>query len=409
MRGHSVWFGRAAGLRRVWRCTLAGYAALMVAGCGGSDGSAATTSPSTVASPAVINLYPVAGSSGTGAVLYVLVKAVGDHSGTFPMLFDTGSAGITINALSIFPSSMVTSSGFVFSPGETSITYQGITVTDQQGTHGYGGGSTATTYTGNIGYATVTFGDGQGALTTQVMPMFLYYEVTATASGEVVSEAPQQGIFGVRSVESNPIAIEGTTKPAGGYPACAQGTTGTCWLDSVFKHLTFADGIDAGFLLTPATLQTCDIAMSSSCTGAGILTVGLTAPLEDGFSQQSMTCPPAGFDGPATIGSYPVCQAAIAGTTITSSSGSSLTRAVVWDTGTSGVAVTVPEGATFTSTAGQPIDFTLPNGFVYTLAPGGPGSVYLLNDSNADSIVGIPYFTTNSFFTDFTLSTEGWK
>jgi hypothetical protein len=32
-----------------------------------------------------------------------------------------------------------------------------------------------------------------------------------------------------------------------------------------------------------------------------------------------------------------------------------------------------------------------------------------LNDSNADSIVGIPYFTTNSFFTDFTLSTEGWK
>jgi hypothetical protein len=123
------------------------------------------------------------------------------------MLFDTGSAGITINALSIFPSSMVTSSGFVFPPGETSITYQGITVTDQQGTHGYGGGSTATTYTGNIGYATVTFGDGQGALTTQVMPVFLYYEVTATASGEVVSEAPQQGIFGVRSVESNPIAI----------------------------------------------------------------------------------------------------------------------------------------------------------------------------------------------------------
>jgi hypothetical protein len=323
-------------------------------------------------------------------------------------LFDTGSSGISINALSIFPSSMVTSSGFVFPPGETSITYQGITVTNQQGTHSYGGGSTGTTYTGNIGYATVTFGDEQATLTTQVMPVFLYYEITATATGEVLS-AQQQGIFGVKSVATNPIAIAGTTEPAGGYPACSQATTGTCWLDSVFKHLAFSAGIDAGFLLTPATLQTCDIAMSGSCTGAGSLTVGLTASLEAGFSQQSMTCPPAGFEGPVAIGGYPVCQAAIIGTTITSASGSSLTTTVVWDTSTPGVVIRVPEGATFTLAEGEPIDFTLPTGFVYALAPGGSSFVDLVNGSSADSIVGIQYFTTNSFFTDFTLSTEGWK
>jgi hypothetical protein len=216
VRGNSVWFRRLTELGRIWQCTLAGCAALVIAGCGGSggsDGSAASSpSPSTVASPAVINLYPVAATSSgsSGATLYVLVNAVGEHTGTFPLVFDTGSAGITLNALSIFPSSMVTSSGFVFPSGETSITYQGITVTNQQGTHSYGGSSssTGTTYTGNLGYATVTFGDGQGTLTTQVMPVFLYYGVTA-ASGEAVSEAPQQGIFGVRSVESSPIAIAG--------------------------------------------------------------------------------------------------------------------------------------------------------------------------------------------------------
>ena len=52
--------------------------------------------------------------------------------------------------------------------------YQGIMVTNQPGTRSYGG-STRRTEVGNIGYATVTFGDANTALTTKVMPVHATY------------------------------------------------------------------------------------------------------------------------------------------------------------------------------------------------------------------------------------------
>ena len=47
-------------------------------------------------------------------------------------------------------------------------------------------------------------------------------------------------------------------------------------------------------------------------------------------------------------------------------------------------------------------------GTVFTGSNAAPYST-LVNTSVNETVVGIDYFTTNSFFIDFTAGTEGWK
>jgi hypothetical protein len=112
-----------------------------------------------------------------------MVTSVGSVPVRMPLGFDSGSAGVTLYAQSIFPASMVADSGFVFPAGQTSITYNGITVTNVQGTRSYGT-LNQTVEHGNLGFATLTFGDAAGQVTTQTMPVFLFYSVDyATGNG----------------------------------------------------------------------------------------------------------------------------------------------------------------------------------------------------------------------------------
>lgn len=62
--------------------------------------------------------------------VFIPVAMVGNNNVNINAILDTGSAGVVLNALSIFPSSIVTSNGFNFPPGQNSITYNGITVTN---------------------------------------------------------------------------------------------------------------------------------------------------------------------------------------------------------------------------------------------------------------------------------------
>jgi hypothetical protein len=70
-------------------------------------------------------------------------------------------------------------------------------------------------------------------------------------------------------------------------------------------------------------------------------------------------------------------------------------------------------GATFPATvaAGSTVMVTTPSGFTYTYDPStsGPSSTSVITDSTNVSIVGIGYFTTNSYFVDFSASITGWK
>ncbi len=287
---------------RRFRAAAAGVAAAMLAaGCGGGGGgTGGGDSPpqpppaTTVAAPTTLGVYPVAGSSAVPTRIYVIVSTVGALPVRLPVALDTGSAGLTLNALTIFPSSLVTSSGFAFASGQSTLSYQGIAVTNQQGSRAYGGPN-GHTQIGNIGFAPVTFGDSSGTFTTRTMPVFFYYQILSTATQQPVSETAQQGWFGVNDAP-NQIVVSGGTAP---YPACAMDAIGSCWAVGVFKYLNFAAGIDAGFVTAPVQIATCDITSDGDCTSQPAVTIGLDASARTGFSLSPLPCPPPTYTVPA--------------------------------------------------------------------------------------------------------------
>jgi hypothetical protein len=390
-------------------------AALLTACGGGSSGSApgVDSNNGVIEKPIVVNLYP-SQSAISVARLIVMLTSVGSAPVSMPLIFDTGSAGVTLYAPSIFPSTMVSADGFVFPEGQTSISYNGITVTNQQGTRTYGS-TNLRAQNGNIGYAELTFGDAQGQLTTAVMPVFFYYSVTDVATGEMIDMPSfQQGIFGVAST-SGTIALPGSVEPAGGYPACATDSNSTCWVVSVLKYLQYGASVNAGFMLTPAPIQSCDITTVGSCAPAPMLTVGLTAQLEAGFSTLSLPCPPNGYLGPVSIAGYPVCQKTIDNTTIMVSGAAvgSITGDAVFDTGTANMQIATPAGNSFPSTVpvGSSVLVTTPSGFTYnyTSTASDPLATVVNTDFTGPNIIGIGYFTTHFFLIDFGAGLEGWR
>jgi hypothetical protein len=393
----------------------AGLMFIQLHGCGGgnSSGSAPPPASDAIQEPTGISLYPST-SSGDGSRLFIMVTAVGTAAVRLPLAFDTGSAGITLYAPDIFPSNMVSASGFNFASGQTSISYNGITVTNQGGTRKYGSATTGRSQTGNIGYAKVTFGDGGGELATDVMPVFLYYAITENSTGQSVPPPPgQRGWFGVNDGVGL-ISVTGSAEPASGYPACSPDSNGSCYVVSILKYLHYADGLNAGFILSPSVLQSCDITMPGSCAASHTLMVGLNGSIEEGFNSAILTCPPGGYSGTGTINGYAVCQAGIPDATVTVSGSASgvLAATVLFDSGTPIMVFNVPTGITFPDSLppGTSVMVGTPSGFTYSFSAGAGATDTLVQPGVAtESIIGIGYFTTNSLFIDFTTSTEGWK
>jgi hypothetical protein len=402
-------------------CVGAGLAlvAASLAGCGsgngagsgggsGGTGGGAGQPVTSLSAPVPMNLYPVDGTSSNPARLFIFVTAVGSNTVKMPLAFDTGSAGITLNALPIFPSSMVGSSGFIFAGGESSISYNGITVTQLQGTRSYGGPS-GHTEIGNLGFATLTFGDAKGLMTTQMMPVFLYYAIQSNANPpQPVPAETQDGWFGVNDAP-NLIKLSSGTSNA---PACTQTVTGSCWVGSVFKYLQFAAGVDAGFTVSPLKVQTCDIS-SGNCVPSGALTVGLDSSSASGFTLTGLPCPPSGYTGPSQINGYPVCQEYVPGTAITMSGSSTetFTTPVLFDTGTPYFVLNVPAAAMLPASISS-FQTTTPGGFVYTAEAGTDlfaVHVQQASGTTSGSVMGLGYFQTNSLLTDFTTGLQGWK
>ena len=392
----------------------AGLLAAILGGCGGSSNSAPAVKPviGPIEQPVVINLYP-SQSATSVARLVVMATSVGTAPVSMPLIFDTGSAGVTLYAPTIFPSSMVTAAGFVFPSGQTSISYNGITVTNQQGTRTYGS-TNLRAQNGNIGYAQLTFGDADGQLTTTVMPIFFYFSITDVTTGQPI-EVPsfQQGIFGVAGTAGT-IVVPGSVEPPDGFPACASGTNSSCYVVSALKYLQYGDAVSAGFMLSPAPIQTCDITSSGSCAPEPMLTIGLSAASKSGFSTVSLPCPPNGYVGPASIAGYPVCQKTVDDTTVMVSGGiGTITGGAVFDTGTANMQIATPMGSSFPSSVpvGSSVSVTTPSGFSYSYVStsSDPWATIVNVDFSGSTVIGIGYFTTNSFFIDFSSGTEGWK
>lgn len=398
---------------------LLGLPLASLSACGGS-GSSAASSPVGAAStgtgqqpppvtpivkpltpPATINLYPATDGHGH-SFLYVKATSVGSVGTNMPLAFDTGSSALTLNALDIFPTSIVGSNGFIFPDGQTSITYDGITVTNEVVTLHYSG----PTLTGNLGFAQVTFGDSSGTLTTTSMPIVFYYSGTAP-NGELSTQLPEQGIFGVNST-GVVISPSGATSPSSPLQPCSPQSSGDCFANNVLEYLTYPDGVDAGFMLSPATVNTCDILAAGNCQAEPILTVGLTPAALENFNTTSLACPPSDYAGPASIRGYSVCSTIIPDVTVAVSAATFVGR-VLFDTGTPRMYFN-PPGLTSASNvaAGTTVTVTTPSGFTYGYLS--DTQLYATGEGSASpSIVGLGYFTTNSFFLDMTANTVGWK
>jgi hypothetical protein len=380
-----------------------------LAACGGSSMGSSAAPITTIDAPTAIELYPNE-SSENPARLTVMVTAVGTTPVSMPLGFDTGSAGITLYAPSIFPSSMLGANGFIFPSGETRMSYGGITVTNQQGTRLYGSVLNNRNENGNLGFATVTFGAASGQVTTQTMPVFLYYSITDNQTGTLVPEPTQQGWFGVADTAGS-IVIPDSVEPAAGYPACSSASVGTCYVVSVLKYIAYAGGVNAGFSLAPTAIQPCDIATPGGCTPVPILTLGLTSNLEDGYTTQPLVCPPNGYVGPAQIAGYRVCQKTILHTAITAL-GETVTGYSLFDSGTAEMQISTPAGSNFPLIipAGTTVTFAQSSGYDYSYTSGtGYFDTVVEPDTTTVNVIGIGFFTTNSLFIDFTTSTEGWK
>ncbi len=352
-----------------------------------------------------MNLYPADATASSAARLFVFVTGVGSKSTQLPLAFDTGSSGITLNALKIFPPSMVSSSGFVFPAGQSTLTYDNITVTTQKGTRAYGGAS-GHTQVGNLGFATVTFGDSTRELVTQTMPVLFYFAIQSTATGNIVTPESQDGWFGVNDAP-NLINIDGT---AAGVE-CSLDSVGPCWVGSVLKYLTYSSAVQAGFVLSAIAVQPCDIT-AQNCSPAPALTVGLDSAAAAGFSLISLPCD-LSYNGPQQINGYTVCQEYVPDTQLAlqGSSDVAFTSAVLFDTGTPNFVVNLP--STDTPLAGvTSLQITTAGGFVYS-TPAGQGLFAVAVRTGAattqGSVMGLGYFQTNSLLTNFTMGVQGFK
>jgi hypothetical protein len=363
----------------------------------------------TIQQPTTINLYPSQDSNR----LYVFVTAVGSQPVDMPLAFDTGSAGITLDAQSIFPPSMVTASGFIFPEGQDTITYNGITVTKEAGTRLYGALIGGTTENGNIGFAKVSFGDASGLLTTDVMPVFLYYSITVTGSpGTAAGVTHKQGWFGV-STEANKIFLNAPAAGATANLPCALDTSADCYVISILKYLHYAPFIDPGFALNPAPLQDCDITLVGSCTPEPMLTVGLTRQIESGYSQVTLTCPQASYLGPETIAGYLVCEDLIPFSSITVSVPGNapivLNENLLFDSGNQAVNIAQSSGTLVPALAqGTGVSVETPSGFTYNYTAETSGITRTSVATSGSAGIGINFFTQHSFFIDFVTNTEGW-
>jgi hypothetical protein len=367
----------------------------------------------------VMNLYP----SMDEDRLYLLLTVIGEQSvpSPTPLIYDTGSAGLTLYAHAIFPSTMFDDKGHLIFPApQGNLVYNGITVMPQAVEREFGGEGGITLY-GYLGFASISFGDAAGELSTSVLPLFLYDTTSSSNSGSGFGDA--EGIFGV-----DDLADEISIQPASTtLPACTAGSPPPCYVVSVLKYLNYSSDIYAGFRLDPSLLQPCNVMPTNSCPPQPMLTVGLTDATESGFSVASLMCPPASneqplYYGPNTIQGYPVCEKSIPNGNIditlpSATTAMSFPGPLLFDTGTIENEIrdsSLTAAVTVAMNTKVAVNFPLLNDqiFSYTYVAGVSDNLSTFLQptvNNGQNHIGVEYFEYNSFFIDYTRGQEGWK
>jgi len=301
---------------------------------------------------------------------FIAISKVGTVSVTYYSVFDTGSAGMTIDATGILPPAMITNSGITVA-GD-SVNVNGITVTSQTAIIAYGDAQSEIQEYGNLAYATVELGDQNGELTTSRIPIFLYYKIVDTQTGQ--KQPPHSNdVFGVGPGVS-------FANSAIGSPL------------SYFKSST---GAISGFKL--AVFNNADFSVNGNYV-SGLLTIGLVpADLGSaaGFVMHPLTLFSQGGyspDIPSTI-SY---------------NGKNFAATVLFDTGTP--AISTIENSNASSNISElpdntPVTLTTNNGFTYTYTTSSSNNLTQVAKpsytGDPRTIFSIDFFTENEFLIDY--------
>ena len=395
-------FPHRACIRRTTMAFITVLTGIFIASCGGDNGTVGTSG---------ITVYPVGAASYDSSRIYIPVTAVGSQPvSAMPLVLDTGSAGVTLNALKLFPPDMVSGDGFVFPPGQKGLSYNGMTVTNVRMFKTFGNADGGTAQIGNLGFAPLTFG-ARGEVTTGTTPVLFYFTIQTTANGYpngvTISPPHYQGILGINS-SANTVHVADSVAPSA-LSVCTPQSTASCHLVSPLRYLKYPAGIDAGFALSPATLQNCDISVAGSCTPVPLLTIGLSSSSQSGFGTQQLACP--GIAPGGSFNGLPICESNVKASITSGNAGYS--GKVQFDTGTPMEIIHVHHGVDgFVSppAEGTPYSISPTNGFSYTFKAGtGTTATSVILDSTERSVVGIDFFTSHSFFINYLTTTEGWK
>jgi hypothetical protein len=163
-------------------------------------------------------------------MLYVRLLALGDHHVDVPLLFDTGSVGVTVECAAVLPAHYCATDGIKI---DAPLELDGLTVTTQRTVAQYG---TYDEY-GNVAYAKIGFGARDHIVTTvERLPLLIRYKKVRRATGEVVGGPLwPMGVFGVSPVGMMaggllPSPMGAIEVPAGHHKGYRLMPIGTAWM-----------------------------------------------------------------------------------------------------------------------------------------------------------------------------------
>jgi len=313
--------------------------------------------------------------TGTDSRIFIPITQVGTKTVNYPLVFDTGSTGLTLDATDILPPSMITSSGIQIT-GD-SVVVNGITVTSQTSTMSYGDANAPTVEYGNLAYAAFTVGDNNGNVVIKRIPFFLYYKILDGTKTQLPAHSAD--IFGVG--------------PGFSFTNSA--------IASPLSFYVPGTGLTSGFKL--GLLNSADF-NSSGTYVAGLLTIGLTTAdrFSSGFIMHQL--------GYSTSGGYsPDIPATI------TYEGTSTAAEVLFDTGTP--SITIIEDKSANSIGNVPpnsvVTVTTNKGFTFQYTVTSLNNLTAVENPNQSgdfrSIFSINFFTQNEFLTDYTNNQIGLK
>jgi hypothetical protein len=355
-----------------------------LAACKKDNNNKPVTAVTPVATPTTLGLYEgLYDDSAQYKVMVIPISQVGTQTipnGGYPLVFDTGSGGMVLDAQGILPASMITANGFNFTTD--SIVVNGVTITNQTTMLEYGADdNTLTKVYGNLAYAPVTIGDQNGSIVVKRLPFFIYYKAT-DSNGNAIG-AHDFDTFGVSYEYINFPDNEFVTSP--------------------FSYFDPGNGLTRGFKL--AALGTSNFSNNFNYA-PGVLTLGLTSDdlsSSSGFVMNTMRYQAGdGYD--------PLISTSITYNNKTFSTD------VLFDTGTSGYSyLEDPNGPNNTTQLAQNSNVSLAtnSGFSYSYITGAVDNLTYVENPNASGAeftdMSIEFFLTNEYLLDFTDHKLGLK